>query len=106
MVSLCLTSKRLHELTVRNLYKAIHLHLGGTRDSNMAALLSPDNIGVRHIKQVDLWHDHTHDHDDEDAVEALARHTSFAVRMMLELLPKNQLEKFRCVCKSYYLRAS
>ena len=97
MVSLCLTSKRLHRLTVRNLYKTVNLHLGGTKDTNIAALLSPSNIGVAHIKQVDLWHDSIHDGDEEDAIEALARHTTFAVRMMLEFLPRNQLEKFRYV---------
>ncbi|KAI9722836.1 MAG: hypothetical protein M1828_004402 [Chrysothrix sp. TS-e1954] len=97
MVSLCLTSKQLHRLVVRRLYRTVHLHLGGTKDTNIAALLNPSNIGVQHIKHIDLYHDYSRDHNDEEenAIENLSRHTVFAVRMMLEFLPKDQLEKFR-----------
>ncbi|KAI9654584.1 MAG: hypothetical protein M1831_005345 [Alyxoria varia] len=89
MVNLCLTCKRFHEITVRHLYQTVELDLGGHADRKLAAFLNPRNIGIPHIRNIKIWHVR----DPRD--KAQSKQVQFAIAMLLEALPRNQLERFR-----------
>lgn len=86
--SLCLTSKQLREITVRRLYRDVTIDVGSSKDTRLGAFLSPKNIGLQHIRKLDLYLTDVIDKCNQ------IHQANFAVRMILELLPENTLEKF------------
>jgi hypothetical protein len=88
--NICLVSKELHEIAVRFLYHRISLDLGSFKDNLMPSFLSPRNIGLKHIRQIHLYLAHVTDRCNQE------QQATFATRMLLEFLPENILEEFRC----------
>lgn len=88
--NVCLVSKELHEIAVRFLYREVSLDLGSVNDNFMPALLNPRNIGLKHIRQIRLYLAHKSDTCNQE------QQATFATRMLLEFLPENILEDFRC----------
>ncbi len=87
MKDLCLVNKQLHEITVRNLYREVTLDVGSPADTKLSAFLNPRNIGLQYIRQLDLYLA-----DINDKCNQLQQ-ANFAVRMIIEFLPENTLEK-------------
>jgi hypothetical protein len=83
-----LTSKELHEIAVRPLYHEVVVEVGSPADGRLTSLVSPRNIGLKHIRKLDLYLA-----DVTDKCNQLQQ-ANLAVRMMLEFLPENILEKF------------
>lgn len=88
--NVCLVSKELHEIAVRFLYHDVSLDLGSVNDNFMPALLNPRNIGLKHIRQIRLYLANKTDRCNQE------QQATFATRMLLEFLPENILEEFRC----------
>ncbi|KAF2195479.1 hypothetical protein K469DRAFT_722705 [Zopfia rhizophila CBS 207.26] len=86
--NLCLVCKQLHEITVRQLYHEVTLDVGSPNDMKLSAFLNPKNIGLPHVRKLDLYLA-----DVLDKCNQLQQ-AHFAIRMILELLPENILEKF------------
>ncbi|KZM26141.1 uncharacterized protein EKO05_0000470 [Ascochyta rabiei] len=86
--SLCLTSKQLREITVRRLYRQVTIDVGSSKDTRLGAFLNPKNIGLPHIRKLDLYLTEVLDKCNQ------IHQANFAVRMILELLPENILDKF------------
>ncbi|KAF2268461.1 hypothetical protein CC78DRAFT_371051 [Lojkania enalia] len=86
--SLCLVCKQLHEISVRQLYYEVTLDVGSPNDNKLAAFLSPRNIGLQHMRKLDLYLAEVLDKCNQ------LQQAHFAIRMILELLPENILEKF------------
>ena len=55
MKSLCLTSKQLHEITVRQLYRSVSLDVGSPNDTKLSAFMNPKNLGLKHLRTLDLY---------------------------------------------------
>jgi hypothetical protein len=85
---LCLTSKQLREISVRRLYREVTIDVGSSKDTRLAAFLNPKNIGLQHIRKLDLYLTDVLDKCNQIHLANLA------VGMILELLPENILEKF------------
>jgi hypothetical protein len=83
-----LTSKQLHEIAVRSLYHEVVVEVGSSSDGRLTSLVSPRNIGLQHIRKLDLYLA-----DVTDKCNQLQQ-ANLAVRMILEFLPENVLEKF------------
>jgi hypothetical protein len=88
--NICLVSKELHEIAVRFLYHRISLDLGSFKDNLMPSFLSPRNIGLKYIRQIHLYLAQVTDRCNQE------QQATFATRMLLEFLPENILEEFRC----------
>ncbi|KAF2101735.1 hypothetical protein NA57DRAFT_73172 [Rhizodiscina lignyota] len=88
LVAVCLTSKQLHEIAVRFLYRDVPLDIGCPHDSSLAAFLNSRNIGLPYIRKLDLYLA-----DIPDKCGQLEQ-AHFATRMILEFLPENILERF------------
>jgi hypothetical protein len=88
--NVCLASKELHALAVRRLYSHVALDLGSPNDKRLSAFLSPRNIGLKHIKQIRLYVARVRDKCNQD------QQTQLMCRMLLEFLPEDILEEFRC----------
>ncbi|KAA8627080.1 hypothetical protein PtrSN002B_001744 [Pyrenophora tritici-repentis] len=86
--NVCLTCKQLHEIAVRPLYYEVTLDVGSASDTRLAAFLNPNNIGLKHVRKLDLYLADVLDKCNQQ------QQANFAIRMILELLPENQLEKF------------
>ncbi|CAA9957274.1 hypothetical protein PTNB73_03845 [Pyrenophora teres f. teres] len=86
--NVCLTCKQLHEIAVRPLYYEVTLDVGSASDTRLAAFLNPKNIGLKHVRKLDLYLADVLDKCNQQ------QQANFAIRMILELLPENQLEKF------------
>ena len=86
--NLCLVCKQLHEISVRSLYYEVTLDVGSPNDTKLGAFLNPRNIGLKHIRKLDLYLA-----DVLDKCNQLMQ-ANFAIRMILELLPENILERF------------
>lgn len=86
--NVCLACKQLHEIAVRQLYYEVTLDVGSPNDTRLGAFLNPRNIGLPHIRKLDLYLA-----DVMDKCNQLQQ-ANFAIRMILELLPENILEKF------------
>ncbi|KAF2477935.1 uncharacterized protein BDR25DRAFT_330548 [Lindgomyces ingoldianus] len=86
--NLCLVCKQLHEISVRQLYHEVTLDVGSANDNKLGAFLNPRNIGLKHVRKLDLYLA-----DVLDKCNQLQQ-AHFAIRMILELLPENILEKF------------
>ncbi|KAF2878124.1 hypothetical protein BDV95DRAFT_624683 [Massariosphaeria phaeospora] len=87
--TLCLVCKQLHEITVRQLYHEVTLDIGSPGDSRLGAFLNPKNAGLQHVRKLDLYLA-----DMMDKCTHQLQQASFAMRMILELLPEDILEKF------------
>jgi hypothetical protein len=87
---MCLVSKEFHGIAVRFLYHRISLDLGSFKDNLMPSFLSPRNIGLKYIRQIHLYLAHVTDRCNQE------QQATFATRMLLEFLPENILEEFRC----------
>lgn len=85
---MCLTSKQLREISVRRLYREVTIDVGSSKDTRLGAFLNPKNIGLQHIRKLDLYLTDVLDKCNQVHL------ANFAVRMILELLPENILEKF------------
>jgi hypothetical protein len=83
-----LTSKELHEIAVRPLYHEVVVEVGSPADGRLTSLVNPRTIGLKHIRKLDLYLA-----DVQDKCNQLQQ-ANLAVRMMLEFLPENILEKF------------
>lgn len=90
MVSLCLTCKKLHEITVRQLYYEISLDVGSPADLKLSAFLNPKNIGLKYIRRLELYLAGA----DENCGNQLQQ-AHLATRMIIEFLPEDILERFR-----------
>lgn len=86
--NVCLACKQLHEIAVRQLYYEVTLDVGSPNDTRLAAFLNPRNIGLQHVRKLDLYLADVLDKCNQQ------QQANFAIRMILELLPENQLEKF------------
>ncbi|EMD97033.1 hypothetical protein COCC4DRAFT_171346 [Bipolaris maydis ATCC 48331] len=86
--NLCLTCKQLHEIAARQLYYEVTLDVGSPNDTRLAAFLNPRNIGLQHVRKLDLYLADVLDKCNQQ------QQANFAIRMILELLPENQLDKF------------
>lgn len=110
--SLCLTSKRLRDIATPPLYRKVVLFIGGHKDIRVSGLLSRSNPGIQHIRKVYLQLEKTpipaldihvnsddSSEDEEDAqiedIVGAARQAQFTVRLLLDFLPNDILEKFR-----------
>ena len=87
---ICLVSKEFHSIAVRFLYHRISLDLGSFKDNLMPSFLSPRNIGLKYIRQLHLYLAHVTDRCNQE------QQATFATCMLLEFLPENILEEFRC----------
>lgn len=85
---MCLTSKQLRDITVRRLYHEVTIDVGSVKDTRLAAFLNPTNIGLPHIRNLDLYLTDVPDKCNQ------IHQANFAVRMIIEMLPQNILEKF------------
>lgn len=85
---MCLTSKQLRHITARRLYRDVTIDVGSSKDTRLAAFLNPNNIGLQHIRKLDLYLTDVLDKCNQ------IHQANFAVRIILELLPENTLEKF------------
>jgi len=88
MKSLCLTCKELHRITVKRLYHEVTLDVGSPNDTNLTAFLNPKNLGLPHVRKLDLYLA-----DVPEKCNQLQQ-ANFAIRMILEFLPEDILEKF------------
>lgn len=86
--NICLVCKQLHEIAVRSLYYEVTLDVGSPNDTRLAAFLNPKNIGLPHVRKLDLYLADVLDKCNQQ------QQADFAIRMILELLPENILEKF------------
>lgn len=86
--NVCLTCKQFHEIAVRELYYEVTLDVGSPQDTRLASFLNPKNIGLPHIRKLDLYMANVLDKCNQE------HQANFAIRMILELLPENILEKF------------
>lgn len=86
--SLCLTSRQLRDISARQLYREVTIDVGSSKDTRLGAFLNPKNIGLQHIRKLDLYLTEVLDKCNQ------IHQANFAVRMILELLPENILEKF------------
>ncbi|KAF4301522.1 hypothetical protein GTA08_BOTSDO10903 [Botryosphaeria dothidea] len=86
--SLCLTCKQLHQIAVRNLYREVTLDVGSTADLNLGAFLNPRNIGLHYIRRLHIYLAEVEEKRNQ------LQQAHFAVRMILEFLPENILERF------------
>ena len=91
--NVCLVSKELHEIAVRYLYHDVSLDLGSQKDFLMSDFMDPRNIGLKHIRKIRLFLANVPDRCNRCTQEQQA---TFATRMLLQLLPENILEEFRC----------
>lgn len=66
----------------------MNLEVGGARDTLLAAFLHPRNIGLQHVRKLDIYL------ADAGAKDAKIDQANFAVRMLLEFLPENNLREF------------
>jgi hypothetical protein len=87
---ICLVSKEFHSIAVRFLYHRISLDLGSFKDNLIPSFLSPRNIGLKYVRQIHLYLAHVTDRCNQE------QQATFATRMLLEFLPENILEEFRC----------
>ncbi|KAF2457599.1 hypothetical protein BDY21DRAFT_385840 [Lineolata rhizophorae] len=94
MRNLCLTCKQLHEITVRQLYHEVSLDLGCTNDNRLSAFLHPRNIGLPYVRMLDVYLADVVDKYNQADVERQLQQANFAIRMILEFLPENILERF------------
>jgi hypothetical protein len=88
MKNLALTCKEMHEITVPFLYYEISLDVGSPHDKKLSAFLNPKNIGLKHIRYIDVYLAEVPDKCNQ------IHQANFAIRMILEFLPENILEKF------------
>ncbi|KAF1985842.1 hypothetical protein K402DRAFT_421767 [Aulographum hederae CBS 113979] len=86
--NVCLTCKQFHEIAVRQLYHEVTLDVGSPTDSKLTSFINPRNIGLPHIRKLDLYLA-----DVMDKCNQLTQ-ANFAIRMILEFLPEDILEKF------------
>lgn len=86
--NVCLVSHEMRDIAVRFLYRSVNLDLGSANDTRIAALLSPKNPGLKHVRQFRLYLAHVHDRCNQE------QQATFATRMILEFLPDNVLEEF------------
>ncbi|CBY01941.1 hypothetical protein IAQ61_006534 [Plenodomus lingam] len=86
--NVCLVCKQLHEIAVRQLYYEVTLDVGSPNDTRLGAFLNPRNIGLKHVRKLDLYL--------ADIIDKCGQlqQANFAIRMILELMPEDQLEKF------------
>lgn len=73
---------------MRELYHDVVLDVGSPNDTRLGAFLNPKNIGLQYMRKLDLYL--------ADVFEKCnqGRQANFAIRMILELLPEDILEKF------------
>lgn len=64
------------------------LDVGSSNDTRLGAFLNPKNIGLPHVRKLDLYLADVLDKCNQQ------QQANFAIRMILELLPENILEKF------------
>ncbi|KAH7015982.1 hypothetical protein B0J12DRAFT_418907 [Macrophomina phaseolina] len=86
--SVCLTCKQLHQIAVRKLYREVTLDVGSTADLNLGAFLNPRNIGLHYIRRLHIYLAEVEEKRNQ------LQQAHFAVRMILEFLPENILERF------------
>jgi hypothetical protein len=66
----------------------VTLDVGSANDTRLAAFINPKNIGLKYVRKLELYLA-----DVIDKCNQLQQ-ANFAIRMILELMPENQLEKF------------
>ncbi|KAE9981654.1 hypothetical protein EG328_011488 [Venturia inaequalis] len=78
----------MHKITVRKLYHEVTLEVGSSTDAKLTSFINPRNIGLPHIRKLDLYLAEVADKCNQ------LQQAHFAIRMILEFLPENILEKF------------
>ena len=73
---------------MRRLYHSVTLEVGSSLDMRLTDFVSPSNIGLPHIRELDLYLA-----DVLDKCNQLQQ-AHLAIRMILTMLPENILEKF------------
>ena len=92
--NVCLVNKELHAIAVKPLYRDVNLDLGSPNDSRLSGFLSPNNIGLKHVRQIRLYLANVRDRCNQ------RNQANFATRMILEFLPRDILDDFRCGSRS------
>jgi hypothetical protein len=86
--NVCLVCKQLRDIAVRPLYHSVTLDVGSEKDYRLGAFLHPHNVGLKHVRKLDLYLADVLDKCNQQ------QQANFAIRMILELLPEDILEKF------------
>jgi hypothetical protein len=86
--NLCLTSKVMHAATVPSMYRAMTLYVGSPMDAHIGSLLNPKNIGLKHIRSLDIFLANV-----SHACNQLQQ-ANVSIRLILEYLPDDILETF------------
>lgn len=90
--SLCLTSREIRDIAVRELYRNVFLDVEGTKAVRVSGFLSRDNPGTQHVRDVTVYFPLASNAHERAAQLGKAH---FIVRMLLDSLPSNSLEAFR-----------
>ena len=109
--SLCLANKELREIAIPLLYRTVDLDVGGPKDMRLSAgLLSRDNPGLKHIRKLvlnledatgqearmEISDDSSDEAEEPKASGATVHQVNFSIRLLLDVIPVNTLEYFRC----------
>ncbi|KAF2664515.1 hypothetical protein BT63DRAFT_379021 [Microthyrium microscopicum] len=87
--NLCLLNKHMHQIGVRELYREVTVEVGSPQDTRLTTLVNPRNIGLPYIRKLDIYLA-----DVPDKCTQQLQQANFSVRLLLEFLPENILEKF------------
>lgn len=88
LVNVCLASKDLHNLAVAELYREVTLEVGAPTDNRLTAFINPRNIGLKHLKKLDLYLADVADKCNQN------NQANLTIGMLIEFLPEHSLEKF------------
>ena len=107
--NLCLVSHEFQDLALPDLYRTMILFVGGPQDLRLSAMLGRENPGIKHIRDIYLRlekavmtdktrhypsDDSSEEDEPEESATIPARQAQFTVRLLLDFLPRDQLEAF------------
>ncbi|KAI9878317.1 MAG: hypothetical protein M1830_001250 [Pleopsidium flavum] len=92
--SLCLTSKDVRDVAVRELYRNVSFDMGSHKDVHVSSFLARDNPGLPYVREIAI---HLLGCQNSSSAErnAQIRQAHFVVRLLLDHLPSDILEAFR-----------
>ncbi|KAI9871354.1 MAG: hypothetical protein M1830_002991 [Pleopsidium flavum] len=92
--SLCLTSKDVRDVAVRELYRNVSFDMGSHKDIHVSSFLARDNPGLPYVREIAI---HLLGCQNSSSAErdAQIRQAHFVARLLLDHLPSDILEAFR-----------